>query len=396
MDLENFTFLVMGQLKTSRTEVLEEYLKKRVKSVGIIGVISPFASYNESNFKLYENGQKKIEFDLPNFRVGKIKWFRPLVWFSFLIYIFACFKTVIKLKRKFDFFIGIATFSSMLGVLLKRFSVVKKVIYYCLDYYPSNRKFGLLSIENLIFKKIDNWLVKKADIIWEISPRIKEGRIKYTGFNKFSYKSIIVPLGYTDGIQRDYSFEKRERWTIGFVGSLSENQGLQMVIKAMPELAKKFPEISVRIIGSGPYSEKLKELVKKCNVEKHFIFHSFIKDDEEVYDILSKCMLGFATWTGDGSDNSLYADPGKPKLYALLGLPIIITDAPYVSEQISKLGAGIKIEYKTDDFIKAVENIIKDKKSFMTYKLGLEKFKPYCLAEPIFNAAFTELKNNWL
>ena len=77
MDLENLTFLVMGQLKTSRTEILEEYLKKRTKSVGVIGVMSPFASYNESNFKLYENGHKTIEFALPNFSSGKLKMFRP-------------------------------------------------------------------------------------------------------------------------------------------------------------------------------------------------------------------------------------------------------------------------------------------------------------------------------
>lgn len=184
--------------------------------------------------------------------------------------------------------------------------------------------------------------------------------------------------------------EYKERWTLGFVGTLSENQGLQLVIEAMPRLIERFPGIKVRIIGHGPYASQLKDMIRIYNVEDRFIFHGFVRDEEGVYDILSHCMTGLATWTGDETDNSLYADPGKPKLYALLGLPVIITSAPYISNIISSTKAGEVINYNINDFISAVEKIIGDEERFLSYINRIERFKPYCLAENIFDMAFLQ------
>lgn len=392
MNIKQFDFLVAGQLKTSRTETLENYLKSRARSLGVIGFMSPFASYNESRSTLYEGGIKTKNSPLPSVNIkGLTGWKRPLMCISFVVYIFSTFLATRRFSRKFDYFIGIATFSAMLGVFLRRLGVAKKIIYYCIDYYPPPKKLGFNMLENIIYRNIDAWLLKKADIIWEISPRIKEARQRYMAVNTDSYSPIIVPLGYDNGIHRDCPLDKKERWTLGFVGTLSENQGLQMVIEAMPHLIKRFPEIKVRVIGHGPYSLYLKELTRRLNVEDRFIFHGFIKDDTEVYDILSRCMAGLATWTGDESDNSLYADPGKPKLYALLGLPIIITKAPFVSKIISDIGAGVMIDYNVGDFISAVDKIIKDKEKYLSYKDCVERFKSHCLSENIFNQVFTKI-----
>ncbi len=392
MKLKQFDFLIIGQLKTSRTETLEEYLKPRTHSLGVIGIMSPFASYNESRCTLYEKGLKFKEFQLPSFCIKEVNWWKqPLMCISFMVYFFSVFISVFRLHRKFDIFIGIATFSTMLGLILKKLGIVKKVIYYCLDYYPPPKGISFNNSINTIYKNVDKWVVRKVDIVWHISPRIREARERYAKVPANSYKEVIVPLGYSNNIYRDCPLEKRERWTLGFIGTLSENQGLQMVAEAIPRLAVIFPEIKVRILGHGPYVLKLKDIVKKLDVEDRFIFHGFVHDENEVYDILSRCMIGLATWTGDETDNSLYADPGKPKLYALLGLPIIITSAPFVSQLIAETEAGEVISYSVDDFINAVRKIIASKEKYTSYKNGLEKFKIYCLAENIFNQAFSKL-----
>lgn len=396
MDLKNLNFLIAGQLKTSRTEALEDYLCKRTNSLGVIGFMSPFASYDTSRCTFYERCQKVKEFGFPSYRVKKVRWWnQPLISFSFLLYIYSFFTSALRLRRKFDVFIGVATFSTFLGIILKAMGRVDKVVYYCLDYYPPVEKFNFNRFMNSIFKNLDKWIIKRADALWNISPRIKEARRLYAGVPVNLYPEVIVPLGYSDGISYNCSFEERERWTLGFVGTLSENQGLQMVIEAMPKLAGKFPEIKVRVLGHGPYTAQLKEMVKVKNLDKYFIFHGFVYNDKEVYEVLSKCMAGLATWTGGKNDNSLYADPGKPKLYALLGLPTIITTAPYVSKIISELKAGEVINYAVEDFILAVEKIIADKENFEAYKQGVDKFRPLCLAENIFNKAFEETVCCW-
>ncbi len=391
MDLGKLKVLIAGQLKTSRTEALEDYLCKKAHSLGVIGVMSPFASYNESRCTLYEQGVKKREFSLPSYKVGKMSVLTQVrICFSFLVYIYSFFKAVRRLNKKFDLFIGVATFSTMLGLILKKLGKVERVVYYCLDYYPPPKRINFNWLINIMFRNIDKLIIRSVDTVWHISPRIKWARQHYSGLAADSYGEVIVPLGYAPGISYDLSLEDRERWSLGFIGTLSENQGLQMVIDAIPELIREFPEIKVRIIGDGPYAAQLKRKVKDKELNKHFIFQGFIRDDKYAYTILSQCMVGLATWTGDESDNSLYADPGKPKLYALLGLPTIITSAPYVSELISETGAGEVIEYRISDFISAVKKIIASEEDFQNYREGIKMFRPFCLAENIFNRAFSE------
>ncbi len=396
MNLEKLKILIAGQLKTSRTEALEDYLRDRANSLGVIGVMSPFASYNESRCTFYKQGVKKREFNLPSYSVGKNSELKqPLICFSFLVYIYSFFKSFKKLGQKFDVFIGIATFSTMLGLILRKLGKVEKVIYYCLDYYPPSKKLNFNRIINIIFRHLDKLIIRSVDVVWHISPRIKCAREYYSGLAANSYSEVIVPLGYSKGISYDLPLEDRERWSLGFVGTLSENQGLQMVIESMPELIKEFPEIKVRIIGHGPYAEQLKAMVREKELDEYFIFHGFVRDDTQAYSILSRCVAGLATWTGSEDDNSLYADPGKPKLYALLGLPIIITSAPYVSELVLDTGAGEVIEYCSNDFILAVKKMIAKKEDFQRYREGIEKFRPFCLAENIFDKAFSETKTLW-
>ena len=394
MDVKDKKILVIGQLKTSRTETLEEYFLKKVKKLGVIGLMSPFATHSESRCSLFENGEKVKEFCLPSFSIKSVKWWnRPLMSISFALYVWATFFAGLRLKEKFDLCVGVATFPSLLAILLKKIKKVNKVIYYCLDYYPPPPKFSFNSFIYPIYKALDRWLIKRVDVVWELTPRIAQAREIFAGIPKNSYPQQIVPLGYADYVQRKLNVEEREEWTLGFVGTLTENQGLQMVITAMPKLIKKFPKIKVRVIGHGPYAPQLKQMVKENGMEDHFIFHGFVKDDEEVFDILSRCMVGLATWTGDKADNSLYADPGKPKLYALLDLPIIITSAPWVAKLISDLGAGEMINYDVDNFVDTVERLFSNKERVQSYLEGIQKFRPYCLAENIFNTAFEEAKH---
>lgn len=395
IDLKNSNIVIVGQLRTSRTETLEAYLKDRVHSLCVVGIMSPFATHNEARCTLYEKGDNVLEFPLPMFTIRRVRWWDyPLITISFVVYVFAIFRALWRVGRRFDIFIGIATFSSMIGLILKRLGRVSRVIYYCLDFYPAPRRLGFDRIVNEVYKRMDTWCVRKADMVWDISPRIAEARERYWNVSPRTYEKVIVPLGYSNDVYRNCSLEKRERWTLGFVGTLSENQGLQMVVEAMPILKEKYPEIKIRVIGHGPYGSDLKKQVQELGVEENVVFHGFIQNDEEVYDILSRCMIGLATWTGDETDNSLYADPGKPKLYALLGLPIIITDKVIISGLVAETGAGEVINYSIDEYVLAVDKIIASDKNFQSYTDGVERFRTYCKAETIFDKAFSNINEH--
>jgi len=383
--------LLVGQLKTARTETIEEYLKSRNDSFSVIGLMSPFATTNEARCSTYSNKEKIEEFPLPHFMVGEGKIFGELLIFiSFIFYAYSIIKSLILINKKFDLFIGCATFSTACGVFLKKIGVVDRVIYYCLDFYIPPKKGIFKQFINLIYRLIDGYCINNVDVIWDISPRIREARKPYSIFKIREYTPVIVPMGWGKNVSRNVPVDKRNRWSIGFIGTLSENQGLQMVIKAFPRLLSKYPNITLNIIGSGPYHSELSTLITKFDLSSSIKMHGFISDDNEAFDVLENCMIGIAPWTGDDTDNSYYADPGKPKLYALLGLPILLTKFTMISSTIVEMGAGKAINYSEDDFIYAIEEMMGDLTEYKKYMAGLENFKKICGADSIFSNAINK------
>lgn len=392
MNLDKQNILLAGQLVTSRTETIEEYLKNKVNTLGVIGIASVYAAENVSRCSLYENGKLKNQFKLSSILIKRRNFFTQLLLVpAFILYFFSIVKASSRFKSKFDIFIGVACFSTFVGIFLKKIGRVKRVIYYCIDYYPYPVKFCFNTIVVWAFRLVDKFCVRNSDITWHISKRIPEARNEFEGVDPNSYRHTVVPLCYDSKLLRSVSFDNIERWTIGFVGTLSPNQGLQLLIKAMPQILKVLPDVRVKIIGRGPYDSDLKKLVDEEKLDKIFEFLGFIKDENEVLDILSHCAIGVAPWTSKGDDNILYADPGKPKLYAFCGLPIIITNgAVSIANEIQENKVGFSINYEEKELVNAIENLLKSDETLKTYKNNSINFAKRYTSDNIFGKAFQE------
>ncbi len=385
--LSDLNILLSGQLISSRTETLEEYFKDRVNTLGVIGITSAYTSCNISRCTLYERGRKCREFGLASFQVGRMTWYKqPLIAISFFMYFLVIFYAALRLQKKFDYFIGVACFSTFVGVILKKLGVTKKLIYYSIDYYPKPSRSSFATLIIASFRFLDKLCVKYADVTWHISPRIAQGRENFSGVNLDKYRHFTAPLTYDARIKRFVPLENIERYTIGFVGSLSQNQGLQLLIGVMPEIIKQFPKARVRVIGTGPYEVHLKAEVKQAGLEDYFTFHGFIKDESQVLDILSKCALGVAPYTCSEEDNVLYADTGKPKLYAFCGIPIVMTNGMPAAWEIQEKGAGLVIRYDRNDLRDAVISILKDDGKLKKYKQAASEFAKQYTTEKIFDS----------
>lgn len=84
--------------------------------------------------------------------------------------------------------------------------------------------------------------------------------------------------------------------TVGFVGRLSADKGVEFFIEAMAEVARKFPSARFQLAGAPPggpvgeaYGRHLKELVKTLGLEAHCEFLGFQKEVKRVmrgFDVL--------------------------------------------------------------------------------------------------------------
>ena len=168
------------------------------------------------------------------------------------------------------------------------------------------------------YKWAEKILIKRADLVWDISPRIKDARASIDNIPPSKYQVRPVPLGYSDiGAQLPKSSDDRTPNSLGFVGTLSENQGLQLVVQAIQGFRPKINNIHLHVVGDGPMRMGLEELVTNLGLSEHVTFYGFVKEDAVVYTILQKCRVGMATWTGCEGDNSIYADPGETESFML-------------------------------------------------------------------------------
>ena len=387
--------LLVGQSKTSRTEITEQYFADKVSSMMVVAFDSPLTSDGVVRATHWRDG----------FVVKEQLWERPrwLEWSGSLSAVFAFFfiglRIVFLLCRERESFVislGIANFSTLCITLASKLRFAPgRIIYYCLDLYPAPAANLGDRIIHFFYCWSEKVLVKTSDLVWDISPNIVDGRQLLLGIDAESYRAIEVPGGYPKSYLGEYSRSERIPAAIGFIGTLSANQGVQMAIEAMPALAKLNPSICLHVVGKGPYAEDLRSLVAKVGVTDRVIFHGFLPE-AEAFEVLRRCQFGLGIWTGDEEDTSTYADPGKPKVYALLGLPIIITRYTPLARTVEECKSGLVISYNRDEYIDAVQTLLTDAKAYQQVYDGLETFKEFCLIDPILDKAVNDTNMNWL
>ena len=131
---------------------------------------------------------------------------------------------------------------------------------------------------SLYQKNMDLFLCARADKVITLNEILKKKLIKY---NIDSDKIIIVKNGVSiNNIKNSTRYNigkrvstKRGKFTIGYIGSILEYEGLQYIIRLLDYL-KRIHKIQVqfKVIGKGYYLHTLKELANRLNVQTQIIF----------------------------------------------------------------------------------------------------------------------------
>lgn len=255
---------------------------------------------------------------------------------------------------KWDIYIGMDGLCVLFGNILKTVGKVSKTIYWAIDFVPANRFRS--SIANKIYHSINTHGYKNSDEMWDLSPRMAEAREHYLHIKASDYKKIrVVQYGmWVDRIKK-YSYTECEKSTLVFMGHLKENQGVQLVLKALPKIIKKNPNFRFKVIGTGPYLEELKKMAKQLKVDTHCDFKGKIADHREVEAEIAKSCLAIAPYMKKLDKWTYYADPGKVKTYLACGVPVLLTDLPWNTREIVVNKCGFVI---TEDITQMSDKII--------------------------------------
>ncbi|OQX86771.1 MAG: hypothetical protein B6D55_05265 [Candidatus Omnitrophica bacterium 4484_70.2] len=321
----------------------------------------------ESKAQIYHHGKLNKQIKLPTILVPEkyVYYFAPILSFIAALELIAINIYVIcRFRIKPQLFLAPNAFLVVIGIILRALKMVKRVTFWVWDYYPVPKTGFYRKIFYKAYWVLDRWCTYKADFIWYLNKRLKEVR-ENLGVTDDGQKEYIVPLGMKPFV--GHRWRSVGKNTLGFIGVLKKNQGLELLLNSLPELVSIIPDIKIEIIGSGPdekYFRKMAERSSEGNRVTFYGFIDFVEEEERAGRIVVSWMAAVALYIPVKENLSAYADPSKVKFYLSCGVPVIITRVPLIAEEIHRRGAGIAIGYNTQELVSAVRGIFVEKDKY--------------------------------
>jgi glycosyltransferase involved in cell wall biosynthesis len=259
--------------------------------------------------------------------------------------------------------IGVSPLNAISGIILKLFKKINKTIFYSVDFTPSRFPNIFLS---KIYNMANDFAAKYSDEIWAVSTRIQKIYIdKGISKNKIRYIPNVPSSEYIK-----FKFNKRNKYHLVTLGVIDKQLDFINLFKAINALKKDFPEIFLKIIGSGPDINHHIAYVKKNHLSKYVKFYGFMNHKKALEEI-SKSGIGIALYSGQWNFN-YFGDSMKCREFFSFGIPVITTNTHSTVDDIRKFKAGIISDTSSKDYRVAIEEIINNYNSFKnnSQKLG--------------------------
>lgn len=252
-------------------------------------------------------------------------------------------------EQKFDLFTvhGYPPFYNDIGgrLLYKKIKVPHVLEIMHITGYPKagNLKEWFYKILTRIFIK---WSAKRAKAVRVINKKQTPGFLKKAGVDEKKIK--YIPAFYIDfSIFKPENLEKK--YDIVFSGRLVKNKGIFLLL----EVVRKIKNIKLIIVGSGPLENKIKEYIKKNNLEENVVFAGWLPTVQDLAKIYNQSKIFVMPSFNEGGPRvNLEAMACK--------VPVITTRVGLMLDIIRDNENGIFIDWKSDDIAEKILLLLKD------------------------------------
>lgn len=152
-------------------------------------------------------------------------------------------------------------------------------------------------LPNILLRKLTDLSLKRFDKVIAVSNYTK------SLVSHLRLKNVaVVPNGFEIKIPVTIQRKKEPVPVLITVGNVTQRKGQQNIIKALPLLLKKYPDLKYHIVGIPTDRDRLEKLALSLNVEEAVVFFGKVSEGEKI-DLLQQAdvfvMLSEATKAGD-------------------------------------------------------------------------------------------------
>jgi glycosyltransferase involved in cell wall biosynthesis len=353
--MQSQRFLVVAhKFHTTAEDELVAYLNLR-GAEEVLNIRHAFsdAPDRRSAFRLYRRGRLVAEGATRDFR----GWPEPLIYAKELWFTLSW---TLRFGGHWDRYVAVDGLLALFGLLLRLLGRVGRVTFWSLDFVPSGRFVSRL--RNAVYARVNRYAALRADEVWDHTPLMVEAKRAHLGLTPRDYRAHrVVPYGIWLERITARTFEACERNVLVFIGHLIEKQGVQRVIESIPTIVEAIPDFRFRVIGDGAYRSALEALAERIGVSAHVQFIGRIEDDGAVEELIAGSCVAIAPYLRELDTFTQFgADPGKVKNYLGCGVPVLVTDVPWIAREVAAHGAGEVIDDTTAAIAAAVVRWMRD------------------------------------
>lgn len=369
-------FLIDPTVNAATSSSLHDYLRGLGKFSKIVQIEQPFLESKSRHFYIIKSEgsvvSKKFYFAVK----------KPSL-LAYIIHPFLNFVFVLKEGFAWDLVVACENLSFLSIFLLKKVGLVKKTVYYSVDYVAERFENKVI---NAVYHFFDRLAVYNSDVNWVVAKEQIAAREK-NGVNlKKAAPFVVVPIGFRASEIKVKEVGQVELYNLVFCGTLRESAGIGLVISALPLILKKFPRVRITFVGNG---DKLpwKKLASSLGVANKIKFYQGVDSHLKLVRIITKCSVGLAPYVPVPGSISLTSDPGKIKLYLLCGLPVVTTKVATSHKLIADNEAGVVVAPNPSSLAKGVIDILSSKKKYARFKSNAVRIGKMFDADRIFGKA---------
>lgn len=197
-------------------------------------------------------------------------------------------------------------------------------------------------------KKIPAWLWQKIhsapSLVVGISSAL-EVRAKHLG----AQKTLVIPNGVDFKRLEEIKKEQPAAPTISVVARLSREKGLDDLIKSLPLIAKKIPDIKLVMIGDGNMRSELMFLVKELGVAERVRFMGALPNEQAMRQVAHSSVFVLPS-LGEGLGIVILEAQA-------LGIPVVATNIGGIPDCVKDGSTGLLVPIKNPEAI--AEAVIK-------------------------------------
>jgi len=232
----------------------------------------------------------------------------------------AVFWAALRHPGRHDLFIGVESLLAICGGWLKKWGKVDESVYYISDWSPW--KFSNKTL-NRVYLEMDRMACLMSGHIWNYTQAIEHARRDILKFDDTHFgRQHWVPFGFIpDGvtIPPDEAVDVNR---LVFCGGVGPENGLDIVVEALPDIRRALPGIRLEVLGDGPDLARLKARATELGLDGCITWRGFVSDRRLILEAQLGAALALAPYAPLPTSVKRFGDVIKIREAIGCGLPL--------------------------------------------------------------------------